>query len=82
MTTPNLSGREVVQCPVDECDWSFQLPDLPLSIGVVTVIQWADAVESVLAAHADTHRPVEYLKTIHRLNGELAASRAKECHGH
>lgn len=71
------------QCPVDECDFYLDRPS-PLGGPVqgsfatlgefvaAVAFQEARDVEAVLQAHVDTHTPLEYLRTIQRLNAELA----------
>ncbi|WP_154697028.1 hypothetical protein [Lentzea guizhouensis] len=69
-------------CPVDECDFYLDRPSplggppqgsfLTLDEFVAAVaIQEAQDAEAVLQAHVDTHTPLEYLRTIQRLNAEL-----------
>lgn len=81
MTLPTLRHL----CPVDGCAFYLDRPS-PLStpprgafltmgefVGAVALQEVRDA-EAVFQAHVDTHTPLEYLRTIQRLNTELAKS--------
>lgn len=78
----SLFGTEKVACTVDGCDWTYALPPRPWAPSQRAAHAWAAGVDHVLRSHADSHTPLEYLRTIQRLNHALAESRAKECHGH
>lgn len=68
-------------CPVDRCGWSYDEPSLPDPAPVGDRWRLPDPgarvgrVEAVLAAHQQEHTPVEYLRTIMRLERELVEAR-------
>lgn len=75
-----LPGATVYECPVDGCgavlDAADARPKPGLFIGPGAVARAVEriaaGVDKMLAEHAATHAPVEYLRTIQRLRGELA----------
>lgn len=70
------------ECPVDDCNWNYtdSTPWLPAKGQFMTVaelvkataLQHATQVEAVLAKHVESHTPIDFLRTIQRLNRELA----------
>jgi hypothetical protein len=70
-----------VSCPVDECTWTRQLT-IPWGVQYLTLEAMEQAQrrmwrrhEDALADHSLHHSPMEYLRTIHRLNQEVLAAR-------
>lgn len=75
-------------CPVDGCDWEFDpllLPppriELPADTRLADVldtaitasaVESARATEKILRDHLETHDVVDFVRTIHRLQQELA----------
>jgi hypothetical protein len=78
-----------MSCTVDGCDWHHddpgpgpveEWPQVPASgvddyIRQVSKLHYA-GIEAVLAEHLATHEPIEYLRTIQRLNSDQLQLRA------
>lgn len=73
-------------CPVDECSWNFDEPYpvfVPEGGPYRTVESFTEAMnrqhsartESEVAEHFARHSPSDYLRTIRRLQAELAIAR-------
>lgn len=74
-------GREQAQCPVDGCDWHYELPSRPPGLPSARImVAWADGVDHVLRTHAESHPPLHYLQTIQRLNTDLRDARNERDH--
>jgi hypothetical protein len=78
--TPAPGGR--YECAVDDCTWSVDVPSATVVVGQEgdrLQLSGVDpaSLEAALAAHLDTHPAVDYLRTIQRLNSEVARLRAQ-----
>ncbi len=76
---PGYSPISRMSCTVDGCDWFHDDagPDPHLALPTTEHIRHVmllhyRGVEAVLAEHLATHEPIEYLRTIQRLNSRVA----------
>lgn len=63
-------------CPIDGCEWMHAVStelgwELPPGWTVEPVEVVTARVEAALARHVETHLPVEYVRTIRRLQHEV-----------
>ncbi len=78
-----LRPKSTIHCPIDDCTWTYDitLRNVPAEAlagafgpGVMAAVaahQDQQRTEREVELHMDRHKPIEFLRTITRLNGLL-----------